>query len=466
MTRDFRLLATGQGLSWLGNAFQTVALAVAVVTTGGGARDLGLVMAASVLTLLTGTLFGGVWADRLQPQHVMVGSDLIRFGATAAIAAMFATGGYHLALLCALTVVSAAAGSFFSPAMSALKPLLVPAEDLQKANATIGLLQSACGVAGPVTAGVTVAAFGAPAGFTINAVSFLASMIAAAMIRVRAPRGPSTSVLGELSTGWREIRSRDWLISGLFGAMGYHVANGVILVLVQVVAVQQLGGAHAIGWIAAAEGLGGVIGSAIGMRYRPRRMLRAGLFTLPLMSVWALSYVWPGTLTAIMAGAVIGYAGLLFYDVAWQTSLQENVPHRLLGRVSSWDYLASFLAMPIGNVLAGPLAARFGIDRVLTMCAFVLFATSASMLLVPGARRLVRTGTLAPDPAPAGAPGPVTPAPDPTPAGAPGPVTPAPDPTPAGAPGPVTPAPDPAPAGASAPSPVTPADENRRQAVS
>jgi MFS family permease len=418
MTRDFRLLAIGQGLSWLGNAFQTVALAVAVITTGGGAGgddgdvagDLGIVMATNILTLLAGTLFGGVWADRLQPQRVMVVSDLIRFAATAGIAAMFTTGGYHLAGLCALTVVSAGAGSFFSPAMSSLKPLLVPAEERQKANATLSLLQSACGVAGPATAGITVAALGAPAGFTINAVSFLASLVAAAMIRVRAPRGPRSPMLAELTAGWREIRSRDWLLANLLGATTYHIANGVILVLVPVVAMQRLGGAHAIGWIAAAEGLGGVIGSAIGMRFRPRRLLFAGLLALPLMSVWAFAYVWPGTLAAIMIGAVIGYAGLLFYDVAWDTSLQENVPHRALGRVSSWDYLASFLAMPVGNALAGPLAGRYGIDPVLTVCAAVLLTAAVAMLAVPGSRRLTRTGEPAPDPDPALLPSDPTPA--------------------------------------------------------
>jgi MFS family permease len=407
MTRDFRLLAIGQGLSWLGNAFQTVALAVAVIATGGGAHDFGLVMATNILTLLAGTLFGGIWADRLQPQRVMVASDLIRFAATAGIAAMFATGGYHLAPLCALTVVSAGAGSFFSPAMSSLKPLLVPAEDRQQANATLSLLQSACGVAGPATAGITIAAFGAPAGFTINAVSFLASLVAAAMIRVRAPRGPRTPMLGELAAGLREIRSRDWLLANLLGATTYHIANGVILVLVPIVAMERLGGAHAIGWIAAAEGLGGVIGSAIGMRFRPRRLLFAGLLALPLMSVWAFTYVWPGTLAAIMIGAVIGYAGLLFYDVAWDTSLQENVPHRFLGRVASWDYLASFLAMPVGNVMAGPLSDRFGIDRVLTTCACVLLTAAVAMLAVPGSRRLTRTGKPAEDPhSPAPAPAP------------------------------------------------------------
>ncbi|WP_229073807.1 MFS transporter [Actinoplanes sp. DH11] len=404
MRRDFRLLATGQALSWLGNGFQTVALAVAVVTTGGGARDLGLVMASSVLTLLAGTLFGGIWADRLQPRRVMVVSDLVRFLATAGIAAMFAgllPGGYHLGLLCAFTVVSAGAGSFFSPAMTAIKPLLVPVERRQQANATLSMLQTACGIAGPTLGGLTVAAFGAPAGFAANAVSFLAATVLVAMIRVRAERGPHEPMLRELAAGWREIRSRDWLLGGLLGATVYHIANGMILVLVQVIAVERLGGAHAIGLISAAEGLGGFLGAALAMRYRPRRLLRAGWLALLLMPVWAFAYVWPGALTAVLAGAVIGYAGLIFFDVAWETAIQDNVPQRMLGRVASWDYVTSFLAMPVGNALAGPMADRFGTDRVLTCCAVVLFLAAASQMLIRGSRNLTRR---APEPAAGPAP--------------------------------------------------------------
>lgn len=390
MTRDFRLLAIGQTLSWLGNGFQTVALAVAIFTHGGDAGDLGLVMASSILTMLAGTLFGGVWADRLQPRHVMVVSDLVRLVATAGIAIMFAGGGFHLGQLCALTVVSAGAGAFFTPAMSSLKPLLVPATELQRANATLSILQTACGIAGPALGGLTVAAFGAPAGFAVNAASFLLSGIAAALLRARAERGPRSPMLSELAAGWHEIRSRDWLIGGLFGATVYHVANGMILVLVQFIAVNRLGGAHAIGWISAAEGVGGLIGSALALRFQPRRLLRAGWFTLLLMPFWALSYVWPGMLTAILAGAIIGYGGLMFFGVAWETAIQDHVPQAMLGRVASWDYLTSFLAMPLGNALAGPLSAHFGIDRVMIACAIILFLSAASQLLIPGSRNLTR----------------------------------------------------------------------------
>src|SRR4051794_4556838 len=289
---DFPLLATGQALSWVGNGFQTVALAVAVVQAGGGAGDLGLVMACSVTAMLACTLFGGVWADRLQPQRLMVVSDLVRLLTAAAMAVMFARGGYHLGLLCALAAVSSGAGSFFGPALTALKPLLVPLEKRQSANATLSMLQTGSAVLGPALGGLTVAAFGAPAGFAVNAASFLASMTAALLLRVRAERGPHESMLSEMRDGWREISKRDWLVGGMFAATTYHIANGVILVLVQVVAIQRLGGASAAGFIASAEGLGGFLGTGLGLRFRPRHPLRAGWLMLMLMPVWALAYVW------------------------------------------------------------------------------------------------------------------------------------------------------------------------------
>ncbi|AGZ44723.1 MFS transporter [Actinoplanes friuliensis] len=387
---DFRLLATGMSLSWLGNGFQTVALAVAVLVAGGGAGDLGLVMAASIVAMLLCTLFGGVWADRVQPQRVMVLSDAVRFVATAGITVMFGSGSYHLPVLCALAVVSAGAGAFFEPAMTTLKPMLVSVDRRQHANATLSLLKTGAAVLGPAIGGLTVAQFGATAGFAVNAASFLASLVAAALIRARAERGIRSGMLTELGAGWREIRARDWLLTGVLAAAVYHVANGVVLVLVQVVAIEQLGGARSAGFIAAAEGLGGVVGATIAMRWRPVRLLRAGGFTLLLMPFWALAYVWPGLLTAVLAGAVLGYAGLTFFSVAWDTALQDHIPHGVLARVSSWDLLTSFLAMPIGNALAGPLSEAFGINRVLVVCAVVLFGAGLAPLFLRSTRTLTR----------------------------------------------------------------------------
>ena len=92
----------------------------------------------------------------------------------------------------------------------------------------------------------------------------------------------------------------------------------------------------------------------------------------------------------MVIGAVLGYAGLSFFSVAWETAIQDQVPHRLLARVASWDTLTSFVAMPLGSALAGPLALAFGIDHVLLTCALVLFGASVAPLFVPGSRRLTR----------------------------------------------------------------------------
>ena len=71
------------------------------------------------------------------------------------------------------------------------------------------------------------------------------------------------------------------------------------------------------------------------------------------MPIWVLSYVWPGTLTGVLLGACIGYSGLMFFSVCWDTAIQNHVPHELLARVSSWDMLTSFVGMPLGQALAG-----------------------------------------------------------------------------------------------------------------
>ena len=390
LPREFRLLAVGQALSWLGTGFETVALAVAVVGNGGSPGDLGVLLAIKVVAMLVCTLFGGVWADRVQPQRAMALADVVRFGTAGGMAVLFAAGDRSLLLLCVLVAAGSAAGSLFQPAMTALKPMLVPVAARQRANATLSVLKTGCSMLGPAAGGLIVAAFGAPMGFGVNAVSYLASVATVLLISTRAERSARTGMLAELRAGWHEVRSRDWLLSGVLAATLYHVANGAALVLVQVVALRDLGGASSVGFIGAAEGLGGVLGGALALRWLPGRPLVGGWVTLMLMPLWLGAYVWPGTLGTVLAGAVLGYAGLFYFDVAWETVIQDQVPHRMLARVASWDIVTSFAAMPIGSALAGPLSSAFGIRPVLAGCALVLLVAAVLPLLVSGTRTITR----------------------------------------------------------------------------
>lgn len=275
MTRDFRLLVAGQALSWLGNGFQQVALATAVVLEGGGPSELGLVMASAVLALLVGSLFGGVWADRLQPRAVMAASDLVRIGTVSGMAVMFGSGHHSTPLLCALAALSSLAGSFFGPAMTSLKPLVLDAASRQQGNARISLVQTICSVVGPASGGLVVASFGATTGFVVNAISYVASVVSVLLLRTRTERVPAqVGVFRDMHLGWRAIRERDWLLAGVLGATAHHVANGVVLVLAPVVAIRQLGGPDAAGLVSASEGLGGVVGAAPLLARGTRELVR------------------------------------------------------------------------------------------------------------------------------------------------------------------------------------------------
>lgn len=391
--RDVRLLLVGQGLSWVGDAFNPIALSVAVVLSGGGAAELGVILAGGVVARLLCSLVGGVWADRVTPHRIMVAADLTRAASVGGTALAFALGEPPVALLAALAAVTAGAGAFFFPAFVSLRPLIVPTSGLQTANAAISFLQSSAQLAGPVLAGVVVAAFGPVPGFAVNALTFAWSAVCVARLRARAGRVPArTSMLSEVREGLSEIRSRDWLWTSLVSAAMFHVASGVFIVLVEVTAVRDLGGAHALGLITAALGVGGLVGGLVGMRLQPRRMLLWAFVALGLYPLFPLGFAWPGGLVAILALALVAQAGLLYFDVGWQTAIQQGVPHDRLARVASWDVLISFVALPVGNVLAGPLSERFPTAGLMTGVAGWMLLAGCWPLLVRSVRGFVRGG--------------------------------------------------------------------------
>jgi MFS family permease len=387
----FRLLAVGQGLSWFGDAFAPIALAVAVLAGGGSASELGLVLAATMAARLAGTLVGGIWADRVSPGRIMVASDVVRALSTLATAGYFATGQDSVPLLCGLAAVTGGAAAFFGPAFVSLRPLLVEVDRRHAANATLNILQNSAFILGPAAAGVFVAWAGAPWAFVVNAASFVVSAGTVAAIRVDAPRAPRAGLLAELREGWREVTGRSWLLAGLLAATAYHAAFGAVTVLVDVIAVRDLGGPTALGWISAASGAGGLVGGLLALRMPPRRPLFVGWPCVALMSLFAAAFAWPGHLAAVIGAAVVAFAGLMYFSVCWDTALQDGVPHSVLARVSSWDILTSFVAIPAGNALAGPLAHTFGTGRVILVAAAVMALASFAPMLVRGSRELRRS---------------------------------------------------------------------------
>ncbi|MDQ3992058.1 MAG: MFS transporter, partial [Actinomycetota bacterium] len=198
--REFRLLFLGRTASLLGSAFAPVALAFAVLDDlDGSASALGLVLAAIWVPQVVLILVGGVWADRLPRNFVMVGTDLVMCAAQATVAALLITGAAQLWHLFALQLVRGTANAFFFPASSGLVPQVVSAGRLQQANALLRLSHSGTAVVGAAAAGILVAAAGSGAALAFDAATFLVSALFLARIRIPGvARAGARNFAGEL----------------------------------------------------------------------------------------------------------------------------------------------------------------------------------------------------------------------------------------------------------------------------
>jgi MFS family permease len=388
----FRLLFAGRAVSSIGGRLVPVALAFGVLDLTGSISDLGIVMAAQTAPLLVLVLVGGIWADRLSRRLVMLASDCVRAIAQALSAVLLLTGQAHIWQLAVLQALYGAAEAFFGPASIAVVPQTVPPDQLQRANALLGLTDNAASIVGPALAGLIVALASPGWGLAADSATFLLSGVFLSLLRLEAaPLPPRRSLLVELREGWTAFVSRTWMwTSVLYFTLYLAVGYAPFQVLGPAVARSELGGAGAWAAISAALGVGAVGGGLLGLRWKPRHPLRVSfvvfLFSMPLLLVLLAGRA---PLAAIIGLAVIDGAAGSIFNAFWYTALQTEVPPEELSRVSSWDYLGSLVLAPAGLVAVGPVAAAIGVSATLYGAAAAVALLSLAVLAVAAVRNFV-----------------------------------------------------------------------------
>lgn len=392
--RQFRLLWLGQATSTLGDGLVPVALAFAVIgSLDRGPTALGIVLAAQTLPLVAFVLAGGVWADRLPRQMVMLVSDVVRCLVQATLAILLLTGNaeiWHLAVLMALY---GTAQAFFQPAATGLVPATISPQRLQQANAFLGLSRSLAFVVGPAIAGVIAATTNPGIVFAVDAATFAVSATSLALLRLprRRREGERQTFLADLKGGWHELVSHTWLwVIVAWAATYLGIVIAPFMTLGPVIAKESLGGAAAWGVIAAGWGVGSLTGGLLALRWKPSRpMLACTLLTLliaPAVALLALRAPAP----AIATAQAIGGMSMGVFGALWQTTLQQHVPEEALSRVSAWDWMGTFLFLPLGLVAAGPVSELIGISTTLWIAVAWAVGSTLAVLLVPGVRNLRR----------------------------------------------------------------------------
>lgn len=390
--REFRLLFAGRVVSLAGSAIAPIALAFAVLDLTGSASDLGFVLAAGWAPQIVFLLAGGVWADRLPRNLIMVGSNVLSGAAQGVVALLLLTGQAQLWHLVALSAARGVASSFFFPASQGLVPQTVSAGRLQQANALLRLSLNGTNIGGAAVGGLLVAALGPGWAIAFDAATYVASAAVLARMRiVAAARAGGRDFLHELREGWGEFRSRTWLWTIVAqAAIGNVAVMGGFIVLGPVVAKRELGGAAPWGAILAAQSAGLVLGGLVALRIRPRRQLLVGTAALALMSPALALLALGSPAVVVAAGALLAGVGVELFSVFWDTSLQQHIPLEVLSRVSSYDALGSWVAIPIGLSVVGPVSDAIGVSETLWIAVAVQLSSLLAVLGVRDVRELRR----------------------------------------------------------------------------
>jgi MFS family permease len=389
LTGRFGWFLLGRTIDLAGSSMTTVALALAVLQASGSGADLGIVLAANMIPTLVLLVVGGAVADRLSRRTVLIVTTLSTGAVMAAMAVILIADRYTLVVIAGLALVSGAVSAFSQPALRGIVPELVERQDLQRANALLASSQHAVRILGPVIAGVLVATAGGGWALAADAASYL--LAAAAFTRIPgASRPPAANrpLWRDLAEGWSVFRSMRWVV---VMTVSFALVNAVNVGPWNVLGPQVVSGNDgAVGWgtVQAVRAAGLLLMSVVAVKLVLHRPLRGGriwgtLAAFPLLALGLSGDVW-----IVAAAAFVGGLGFTVAAITWESTLQAAVPVESLSRVVAYDDLLSYLAIPLSQLAAGPLAAAYGAEEVSVVCGVAYLVVCLMPLLSREVRNL------------------------------------------------------------------------------
>jgi MFS family permease len=361
--REFRVYWVGQLVSVTGTWMQTLALGWLIYRLTDSPTVLGVLSAARFGPSLLGAPFAGVIADRFPRRPLVLMTQTLGLLQASTLAALTISGAVKVWQVLALAMFQGFVDTIDMPARQTLQVDLVGIEDLQSAVSLNASAFNAARIVGPAIAGVIVGAYGEGVCFVVNAVSFLAVLIALLTIRGGAPPPASgRSLRGDLAAGVRYAWTTPAVRAALLAVAVTSVAGLSYTTVLPVVARDVLGsGARGYGMLLAGAGVGAILGALVtaGGRgsegARGRALAAQATLGVGLMAFGAARHL--GLATGVLV--VVGFA------VAVQLSttngfLQTTAPPELRGRVISLYFWIFVGLSPIGGLAAGLVAERLG----------------------------------------------------------------------------------------------------------
>lgn len=381
-----------QTISLFGDRLHQVALGVLVYALTNSPLATGLVfLAATLPNILLGPI-AGTFVDRWEHKHVLIASDLIR--AVLVVAIPFAAMA-NVVLVYPLVFAITTASLFFRPAKTALLPRIVREDDVMAANSATWTADTLADILGFPLAGLFVAllgsstatlslAFFADSATYVLSALLLAGITVAPMVREQVPKaaGAVRAFFGELTDGWRFLRTQPKLIQNTLISTVAQMSVGATLALTVVYARDVLDGTlipypQNYAAIETAIGLGNLVGGlavgGLGARLRKGWLVVGGFIVMGLATV--VLGLTGNVAIALAAAGVMGIANLVFI-VPTQTIFIEATPLELMGRVVAFR----------GSLVFGAMTGAMGVSGILaeSVSAGVVIAAFGALTVLGG----------------------------------------------------------------------------------
>lgn len=377
-SRNYRLYFLGQLVSLAGTWMQQIAMIWLAYRLSGSAFVLGTIGFASQIPILIFASIGGVWTDRLDRRRLLLWTQALSMLQALALAALAWQERVSPGLLLVLAFFLGCINALDVPARQAIAvQLLDDPDDLPNAIALNSLVMNSARFVGPALAGFVVAAVGEAMCFLLNALSYLAVLVALRAIRIAAVPGQPTPTWTALRQGYRYVLRHRQIRRSLLLVAGVSFLATPYAVLMPIFARQVFAGdALTYGLLIGSAGAGSLLAALfLAARADTRDLHRSICRAAPAVGLCLLVF----SLTSQRWLAFPVLAGLGFSVILTvagsNTLIQTAVDDEFRGRIMALFSMAFLGVAPLGSLALGTLAHACGIRRTLAACgALVLVA--------------------------------------------------------------------------------------------
>ena len=391
------MLFAANAVSNVGNVLTLVAVPWFVLQTTGSASKTGIVAALTAAPAIIAGVFGGAIVDRIGFKRMSIIADLASGAAVAMIPLLDRTVGIQFWELMLLVFLGAL---FDAPGGTARQSLLPDLAEmahvsLERANAAYSGIQRGSILIGPPLAGVLIALLSASNVLWVDAATFAFSAIVFLIAVPASPVAPVTrdetqGYLAQLAGSFRFIQ-RDRLILTMLVIVAVinFVTAPLFDVIFPVYAREIFGSSVDLGIMMAGFGAGALVGTVvygwIGHRVS-RRMTFVSAFVLAMIPAWILTMT-PNLIITTVTLVAIGLASGPINPLL-MTIFQERTPAEMRGRLFGVIMAITWVAMPLGMLVAGVMIQFAGLRTTLILIATSFALVTLGVLVNPTLRTL------------------------------------------------------------------------------